>query len=65
MDIPSQRAARPTAVTGSTLTASPEANQVQAGSRWRTKEFYAYYLVFSFVVPKMWMAGVEISRGEP
>ncbi|BGP26954.1 glycerol:H+ symporter Gup1 [Rhodotorula toruloides] len=44
-------------------TASP-ASSSQHGSqpRWRTKEFYVYYLVFAVVVPQMWRIGCKATR---
>lgn len=32
-------------------------------SRWRTKEFYVYYLAFIVVVPQMAYAVIKLSRG--
>ncbi|BGP34625.1 glycerol transporter [Rhodotorula toruloides] len=44
-------------------TASPTSNAQQGSQlRWRTKEFYAYYLVFALVVPQMWRIGCKATR---
>ncbi|GAA5825473.1 hypothetical protein JCM5353_005315 [Sporobolomyces roseus] len=34
------------------------------GSRWRTKEFYLYYLIFLIVVPNMYYSAVKVSSSK-
>ncbi len=65
VDLPGQSAAPPT------LQARRPSAQREAGttetiynpSRWKTKEFYLYYVVFILVVPNMVTAVVKLSRG--
>ncbi|BGP19275.1 hypothetical protein JCM10213_008207 [Rhodosporidiobolus nylandii] len=45
----------------SSRTATSSAQQPPPPSRWRTNEFYAYYVVFAVVVPWMWRAGCRAS----
>ncbi|GAA5988430.1 hypothetical protein JCM5350_005309 [Sporobolomyces pararoseus] len=49
------------ASSGSTSTSSSSST---IGSRWRTKEFYIYYLVFLVVVPQMVWSPIKISSNK-
>lgn len=40
------------------------ANHDLHGPRWRTPEFMLYYLVFVTVVPMMFKAAYDVSKGE-
>lgn len=42
----------------------PSQGDIASQSRWRTKEFCAYYAVFVLVVPQMARSVVRLSRGK-
>ena len=35
------------------------------GSRWNTREFYFYYVMFLIVVPLMFKGAIDVSKGCP